>query len=134
MAVYTVLGWNVLSLGSHVTVPVVKRSDVPLTSVAGVSPFTGMGMVILAVVMGVLSSVPLLPSVTVTAQVSVLPPSAVVTVIIAVPLAMAVTTPFETVAFAVSSDFHVTALFVALSGVTVAVRFAVPPIVRVILF
>jgi len=53
---------------------------------------------------------------------AVLPPSAVVTVIVAEPAATAVTTPFATVATAASLVDHVTALFVALAGATVAVR------------
>jgi len=71
------------------------------------------------------SGVPLLPPVTVTEQVSVLPPSLVVTVIVAEPAATAVTTPsFATVAFAGSLVDHVTALFVAFLGSTVGVRVA----------
>ena len=80
----------------------------------------------------VLSSPPTL--VTVTAHCAVLLPSAVVTVIVAVPAATAVTMPSETVAFVASLDDHVTALFVALSGATVAVRVSVSPTFREILF
>ena len=65
---------------------------------------------------------------TVTAHVAVFPPSAVVTVISAVPTALAVTVPsFPTVATSSLLDFQVTFLFVALSGVTVAVSFSVLP-------
>ena len=60
---------------------------------------------------------------TVNAQVALLLlPSAVVTVIVAVPGALAVTKPLLlTVATVVLLDFHVTFLFVVLLGVTVAV-------------
>ena len=69
---------------------------------------------------------------TVTAQVAFLLPSAVVTVIVALPAALAVTTPeAETVATSVLLDDQVTSLFVAFSGVTVAVSVAVSPSVRV---
>ena len=78
--------------------------------------------------------VPLLPAVTVTAQNAVLPPSAVVTITAAVPSATAVTTPFVTTAFVASLVDHDTALFVALSGATVAVRVAEFPAVRLRLF
>lgn len=61
---------------------------------------------------------------TVTLQVALLlEPSAVVAVIVAVPLATAVTTPeLDTVATAVLLLVHVTFVLVALDGVTVAVR------------
>ena len=64
---------------------------------------------------------------TVTVHVAVLPPSTVVTVMVAVPFAFAVTTPFATVATAVLLLLHVTALFAALSGATVATSVAVSP-------
>ena len=65
--------------------------------------------------------------VTVTAQVALLLlPSAVVTVMVAVPTALAVTKPLLlTVAIEVLLDFHVTAGFVVLLGVTVAVSCSV---------
>ena len=56
-----------------------------------------------------------------------MPPSTVVTVIVAVPALTAVTTPSATVATASLLDIHVTALLVALSGVTVAVRANISP-------
>ena len=60
---------------------------------------------------------------TVTEHVAVFPPSFVVTVMVAVPAALAVTTPEDdTVATDVLLDDHVTDLFVALEGVTVAVK------------
>ena len=62
---------------------------------------------------------------TVTLQVAVLPPSAVFTVMLAVPLPTAVITPLFTVATAPLSLAHVTTLFVALDGATVAVSCAV---------
>jgi hypothetical protein len=73
------------------------------------------------------------PLVTVTAHVAVLPPSAVVTVIVAVPAAIGVTTPPATVAiFALLVD-QVTFLFAASEGATVAVIVPVaPPAVNVI--
>jgi len=68
---------------------------------------------------------------TVTLQAAVLPPSAVVTVIVAVPAATAVTTPLvDTAAVAVLLLLHVTFLFAALEGATVAVRVSVLPTVR----
>jgi hypothetical protein len=73
---------------------------------------------------------------TVTAQVAVLFPSAVVTVMDAVPAATAVTVPFDTVATEVALLLHVTFLFVALAGATVAVKASVFPTSRdnVVLF
>jgi len=68
---------------------------------------------------------------TVTLQAAVLPPSAVVTVIVAVPAATAVTTPLvDTVAIPGLPLLHVTLLFAALEGATVAVRVSVLPTVR----
>lgn len=67
---------------------------------------------------------------TVTEQVAFLPPSLVVTVIVADPADLAVTTPEEdTVATDVLLDDHVTDLSVALDGVTVAVSVWVSPTV-----
>jgi hypothetical protein len=68
---------------------------------------------------------------TVTEQAAVLPPSTVVTVIVAKPAAMAVTVPLFTVATLVLLEDHVTALFVALAGLTVSIRFAVYPMLKV---
>ena len=69
---------------------------------------------------------PVTGTVTVTEHVAVLLPSAVVTVIVAVPAAMAVTKPdVETVATDVLLLFQVTFLFVALEGETVAVSVSV---------
>ena len=73
---------------------------------------------------------------TATEHTAVSAPSTVFTVIIAVPAAFAVTTPEEdTVATAVLSDVHVTDLFVAFDGFTVAVNACVSPsvIVRLVL-
>ena len=62
-------------------------------------------------------------AVTVNEQVAFLPPSTVVTVIVALPVDLAVTTPdVETVATLVLLEDHVTNLFVALEGETVAER------------
>jgi len=70
---------------------------------------------------------------TVTVQEAVLPPSAVVTVIVAVPTLTPVTTPpSDTVATAVLLLFHVTFLFVALEGVIVTVRYSVPFTTRLV--
>ena len=55
----------------------------------------------------------------------------VVTVIVAVPGATAVTTPFLTLATAVLSDFHFTFLLVASSGITVAFKVYVFPTLKV---
>jgi copper chaperone CopZ len=66
---------------------------------------------------------------TVTAQVAVLPPSAVVTVIVAVPVATGVTMPEPlTVATEGLLDVQVTSLFVASDGLTVAVSVPVAPL------
>ena len=60
---------------------------------------------------------------TVTEQVAFFPPSLVVTVIVAVPAALAVTDPdVDTVATDVLLEDQVTDLSVALEGVTVAVK------------
>src|SRR5659263_150546 len=66
-------------------------------------------------------------AVTVTVQVAVKLPCAVVTVIVAVPAATGVTTPPATVATAALLDDHVTILFVAYEGPTVAVIAPVAP-------
>jgi hypothetical protein len=70
------------------------------------------------------------PSLTVTAQAAVLPPSAVVTVMVAVPAATAVTAPSDTDAIVGALLLHVTALFVAFSGRTVAVSVSELPTTR----
>lgn len=64
-----------------------------------------------------------------TSQVAVLPPSAVVAVIFAVPFDTAETRPVSspTVATAGVSLVHVTVLFVAFAGATVAVKVSEPP-------
>jgi hypothetical protein len=59
---------------------------------------------------------------TVTAQVAVLLPSAVVTVMVALPSATALIVPPDTIATVVLLLLHVTFLFVALEGATVAVN------------
>ena len=69
---------------------------------------------------------------TVTAQVAVLPPSLVVTVILAVPAATAVTLPSSTVATLELSDVHIMVLSAASSGETVAVRVNSSPILIVL--
>ena len=67
-------------------------------------------------------------AVTVTAQVAVLPPSFVVTVMVALPSFIAITVPVEETAAMVSSlEENVTVLSVAFVGVTVAVSTAVSP-------
>jgi hypothetical protein len=69
-----------------------------------------------------------LDSLTVTAQIAVLPWSAVVTVMVAVPAFTPVTRPAsETVATLVALLLHVTAAFVASDGATVALRVALAP-------
>ena len=70
----------------------------------------------------------ILEALTVTAQVAVLSPSLVVTVILAVPAATAVTLPSSTVATLELSDIHLTLLSAASVGVTVAVRVNSSPI------
>jgi hypothetical protein len=82
--------------------------------------------IISALVMGVSSG--LLLALTVTMQESVLPPSTVVTVIVALPTAMPLTKPVEeTMATAELLLLHDTALFAALEGEMVAVNVSVPP-------
>ena len=63
----------------------------------------------------------------VTWQVAVLPPSSVVAVIVAVPSAIAVKTPLFTLTIFTLLLVHVTFLFVAFSGITVAVNVSVVP-------
>jgi len=69
---------------------------------------------------------------TVTVHVAVLLPSAVVTVMVAVPVLTAVTKPPDTVATAVLPLLHVTFLFVALEGSILAKRVSVPPTARLV--
>ena len=66
-------------------------------------------------------------SFTVTLQVSVWDPSALVTVIVEIPTVTPVTVPFDTVATEVSLEDHVTSLLVALEGITSTVSFCVLP-------
>ena len=68
---------------------------------------------------------------TVTSHVAVLPPSSVVTVIVAEPAFRAVTLPLDTVATEVLLLFQLTFLLVALLGLIVAVRVRDSPSVRV---
>jgi len=70
--------------------------------------------------------------VTVTAQVAVLLPSWVVTVMLAVPAATPTTVPPLTCATAVLLLDHVTFLLVALLGAMVAVRLSVPPMTMLV--
>jgi hypothetical protein len=76
------------------------------------------------------------PPVTVTEQVAVLPPLTVVTVMAVLPALIPITTPFVTVATAGLLLLHVTSLFVASTGITVADKVSEPPTVRdsVVLF
>jgi hypothetical protein len=69
--------------------------------------------------------VPLL--VTLTAQVAILPPSTVVAVIAVLPALMPITTPFVTIATSGTLLLHVTSLFVAFAGETVAFKVSKPP-------
>ena len=64
---------------------------------------------------------------TVTLHVAVLPPSSVVTVMVASPAFTPVTLPLATVATASLLDFQVTFLLEASLGATVAVRVSDPP-------
>ena len=70
--------------------------------------------------------------VTTTSHVAVYPPSCVVTVIVAVPLATAVIVPFETVATLVLVELQATDLSVAYSGNTVGIRVSVSSINKVV--
>jgi hypothetical protein len=72
----------------------------------------------------------MLGAVTVTTLVAVKPPTAVETVIVAVPAPTAVTTASLTVATAALLVDQVTAGFVALGGVTVAVSVSEAPTIR----
>jgi hypothetical protein len=69
---------------------------------------------------------------TVTLQVAVLLPSSVVTVMVAVPALTAVIVPPDTVATVGALVLHVTFLFVALEGATVAVNVSILPTVIVV--
>ena len=71
-------------------------------------------------------------AITVTLQVAVLPPSSVVTVIVAVPAFTAVTLPFDTVATDVLLLFQETFLLVALLGLIVAVNERLSPSYKVV--
>ena len=68
---------------------------------------------------------------TVTRHSALLPPSAVVTLIVVVPDFTALTVPLLTVATEVLELVHDTFLFVALDGETVAVSVSLSPSVRV---
>ncbi|MNF95253.1 hypothetical protein D3C84_779950 [compost metagenome] len=82
---------------------------------------------------GISNVTPVTGVVTVTVHVAVKLPSVVLTVIVAVPLPTGVTTPFATVATLALLVVHVTALFDAAAGLTVAVNVPVaPPGVRFI--
>jgi len=96
------------TVGISVSVPPTARVMLVLFSD---TPVTGIGVAL-----------------TITVQAAVLPPSAVVTVMVAVPTAIAVTNPFWlTVAIASALELHVTALFAASEGATVGVSVSVPP-------
>ena len=69
---------------------------------------------------------------TVTSQVAVLPPSSVLTVMVALPALIAVTRPSFTEDTDESLDIQMTTLFSALDGFTVAVSFWVSPSTSVI--
>jgi hypothetical protein len=101
-----------------VTVPVVPPADRFKLIGLRLTPVTAMG------------------ALTVTAHVAVLPPSAVVTVIVAKPTATGVTTPLaETVAIVVSLLVQATFVFVAFAGVIVGVNVpAVQPAVKLKVF
>ena len=70
---------------------------------------------------------------TFTVHVATFPPSCVVTVIIASPPCFAVITPLLTVTLLLSLLLHVTFLFIAFSGVIVAVKVCVVPLAIVML-
>ena len=74
-----------------------------------------------------ISSTGIVFSFTVTSHVAAFPAYSVLTVIVAVPGLTAVTTPSSTVATELSLLLQATFLFVALSGVTVAVRVTIFP-------
>jgi hypothetical protein len=79
-------------------------------------------------VTAVLVPPPPLTAFTVTVQVAILPPLSVLTMMVALPADIPFTKPVsETVALSGETLLHITALFVALAGVTEANRFSVPP-------
>ena len=113
----------------HVTALLVALSGDTVAVRVFASPPTVSARVVGARVTPVTAMVPAF-AVTVTVHVAVLPPSTVVTVMVAVPAPTGVTLPSTTVTTEGLSLVHVTALLVALSGNTVAVRvFASPPTV-----
>ena len=116
------------SLDCQVTVLSVASSG-SMVGVRVISSPTPMVMLLLSSLMPVtLTSA----AFTVTLQVAVLPPSLVVTVMVASPSAFALTLPLSsTVATASLSDAQLTLLSVASSGFTVAVRVASSPTIRV---
>ena len=73
------------------------------------------------------SITPVTGTVTVTSHVAVWLPSSVVIVMVALPADSAATVPLSTIATAVLFELHLTFLFVASVGKTVAVNFAVAP-------
>jgi cytochrome b561 len=92
-----------------------KRVSVPLTSMTVLALFNDTPVTLILLVL------------TVTVQEAVLPPSEVVTIMVAIPALTPVTKPlFDTVATAVLLLLHVTFLFVALAGVMVGIRVSVP--------
>jgi hypothetical protein len=132
-----------LPTDTPVTVQVKPFDETVATAVLLLLHVTFLFVVLAGVMVAVNASVPptvivkdgigkiMLITLTVTVQVAEKPPSTVVTVIIAVPEATAVTVPFnplaDTVATAVLLLLHVTFLLVALEGKTVAVNASVLP-------
>ena len=132
-----------LPLASTVATEVLSLDQETVLSVASVGltvatrvvvPSTSSAKVVLSNETLVTATVDGAGAVTVTVQVAVLLPSLVVTVIVVVPAATAVTVPSLTIATFASLADQLTVLSVALEGVTVAVSLAVPPASRAKMF
>ena len=99
----------------------------PNVPVADGSPFTKYGVAVFNVLLPfTIIDLAVFVSATLTVKLAVLDPSIVVTVMIVVPSANGVTTPFTTVATVGALDVQVTFLLVAFAGEIVAVKVLVP--------
>jgi len=114
-----------VSLDCHVTLRFVAFAGVAVAVSCSVSPFTISRVETPAIV------TPVTGTVTLTVTLALRLPSAVLTVMVVVPPALAVTSPLAfTVATAVLLEVHVTLRFVAFVGATVADNCRVCPIVK----
>ena len=112
-----------VSLDFQVTFWLVAFSGVMVAVRVSLSPTKMLVAVLLSFTPVTLTSL----SLTVTLHVAVLPPSSVVTVMVASPAFTPMTLPLATVATASLLDFQVTFLLEASLGATVAVRVSDPP-------